>query len=164
MIRLATILDVKEIMDIVKETIVDMDKSNNHQWNNEYPLRKDFEKDIENKELYVIEEDGRVSGFACINKDEPTEYKDIKWSKDKEAYIIHRLAIGCKYRGRGNAYKLMKFAESLATENNINYLKTDTMFSNPNAQRLFEKCGYKYTGILRFQGREENFFCYEKVV
>ncbi len=70
MIRLATILDVNEIMDIVKETIVDMDKNNNHQWNNEYPLIKDFEKDIENKELYVIEEEGRVSGFACINKED----------------------------------------------------------------------------------------------
>ncbi len=58
----------------------------------------------------------------------------------------------------------MKFAESLAIENNINYLKTDTMFSNPNAQKLFEKCGYKYAGILRFQGREENFFCYEKII
>ncbi|MCB2287003.1 GNAT family N-acetyltransferase [Clostridium algidicarnis] len=164
MIRIATILDINEIMNIVKETIIDMHRNNNHQWNDKYPLKEDFEKDIENKELYVIQEEGKVSGFVCINKDEPIEYKGINWSKDNEAYIIHRLAISDKFRGRGNAYKLMKFAEALAIENNINYLKTDTMFSNPKAQKLFEKCGYQYTGMIHFRQREEEFFCYEKIV
>ncbi|MBU5591936.1 GNAT family N-acetyltransferase [Clostridium sp. MSJ-4] len=164
MIRIATILDINEIMDIVKDTIIDMHSNNNYQWDDDYPLREDFEKDIKSNELYVIEEEGEVAGFVCINKEEPIEYKTINWSEDKKAYVIHRLAISTKYRGRGNAYKFMKLAEDLAIENGVNYLKTDTKFSNLKTQKLFEKCGYKYMGIFHFQKRDGEFFCYEKIV
>lgn len=162
MIRLANKEDIKSIMEIIRETIIEMNRYGNVQWNSDYPAEKDFLNDIEKKDLFAYEEKEKVCGIVCVNFIEPEEYKNIDWSLNKKALVLHRMAIAVSERKKGIGTALMNFAEQYAKEKNIDYLKTDTYSINDKMIRLFEKCGYKKTGTMHFKGREKLFYCYEK--
>jgi len=164
MIRKATLEDINSIMQIVQETIVEMRSYNNTQWDENYPLKSNFIDDINKGELYVIDEDGALGGFACINKDEPEEYEDLTWKLDTTALVIHRMAVNSKFRRKGIGTKLINFADKLALEQNIQLLKTDTYSLNTKMQGLFEKCGYTFVGKINFLRKERPFYCYDKLI
>lgn len=164
MIRKATLEDINSIMQIVQETIVEMRSYNNTQWDENYPKVSNFIDDINKGELYVIDEDGELGGFACINKDEPEEYKDLAWKLDTTALVIHRMAVNPKFRRKGIGTKLINFADELALKENIKLLKTDTYSLNTKMQGLFEKCGYTFVGEISFLKKERSFYCYDKLI
>lgn len=164
MIRKAVLEDLKDIMNIIKETIAEMHSYNNYQWDESYPQEKDFIEDIENGCLYAAERDGKLQGFVCINKIEPAEYSGLNWSLKDEAMVIHRMSVNPNSRRMGIGTELMNFAEELALKNNITYLKTDTYSINTKMNALFVKCGYKFVGEMSFRGREKPFYSYEKIL
>ena len=163
MIRNAEMSDMMGIMEVVKETIQEMSLNNNYQWDENYPLIEDFTKDIEARTLYVLEEEGIIIGFICINRSEPLEYKDLKWGLEEEAFIIHRMAVRKSFRWKGIGSKLIKFADNISEENKVRHIKTDTYSLNIKAQNLLEKCGYIFKGKINFLGKEESFYCYERI-
>lgn len=164
MIRKAIMEDVKDIMRIIKDTIIEMQSYNNTQWNESYPQEKDFINDIKKGELFIAQRDGRVVGFVCVNKVEPVEYNDLNWSSNEEAMVVHRMAVDINCRRQGIGMELMNFSDELALRNNIRYLKTDTYSINTKMQSLFEKCGYKLIGEMSFLSKEKPFYCYDKIL
>lgn len=162
--RKAVIADIKNVMEIIKETIVEMHSYGNYQWDENYPQEKDFLNDIQKGDLFVIEREGKLVGFVCINKVEPVEYNGLNWSLNDDVMVVHRMAVNPAYRKNGIGTELMKFADELALKNNIRYLKTDTYSLNSKMNRLFEKCGHKLVGEMSFLGKEKPFYCYEKVL
>lgn len=164
MIRKANLNDIKEILRIVDIAISDMHSYDNFQWDENYPREKDFKNDIYNRELFVCQENNEVAGFACINFDEPEEYNTLTWSLKTPAMIVHRMAVNPKFKGCGVGLKLMKFAENLSKEKNINHMKIDTNSLNTKAQNLFKRCGYNFIGEVAFAGKEGTFYCYEKIL
>ncbi|WP_315120474.1 GNAT family N-acetyltransferase [uncultured Clostridium sp.] len=164
MIRKATMEDLKDIMEIIKDTIVEMHSYNNYQWDESYPQEKDFINDIQKGDLFVSENHGKLVGFVCINKVEPVEYDGLNWSLNENIMVIHRMAVNPNSRRKGIGRKLMEFADELAFENNIRYLKTDTYSLNTKMNILFSKCGYNLVGEMSFLGKEKPFYCYEKVL
>lgn len=164
MIRKAVMEDLKDIMRIIKDTIIEMQSYNNTQWNENYPQEKDFINDIKKEELFIVERDGKLAGFVCVNKVEPVEYKGLHWSLDEESMVVHRMAVDINCRRQGIGMELMNFSDELALRNNIRYLKTDTYSINTNMQSLFEKCDYKLIGEMSFLGKEKPFYCYDKIL
>lgn len=164
MIRKATSNDLNSIMNIIKETVEEMRSYNNTQWDENYPQAKNFAHDIEKEDLYVEDIDDDVAGFICVNYIEPDEYTGLNWSLDEKSMVVHRMAVNNAYRNQGVATSLMEFAEELARENNIGYLKTDTYSINTKMNSLFKKCGYKLIGEMSFLGKEKPFYCYDKVL
>lgn len=162
--RKAVMGDINDIMRIINETIIEMHSYNNNQWNENYPQKKDFINDIKREELFVSERNGKLAGFVCVNKVEPAEYNNLKWSFTKEAMVIHRMAVDPNYRRQGIGMELIKFAQELALKNGIRYLKTDTYSVNTKMQALFQKCGYKFVGNMSFLGKEKPFYSYEKII
>lgn len=164
MIRKAIIKDLDRIMVILKKIIDEMHAYNNYQWDENYPQARDFAVDIEKGELYVSIRENKVVGFICINRDEPNEYEGLNWSSTKDALVIHRMGVDTDYRNAGIGKELVSFAEDLAHQSNIEYLKTDTNSLNAKAQTLFQKCKYIFVGEMSFRGKEKPFYCYEKVL
>ena len=164
MVRVANFADIKDIMRIIKETIVEMHSYNNTQWDENYPQEKDFLQDIQNGDLYVCERDRNLVGFACINKIEPVEYTGLPWSIRETAMIVHRMAVSPAYRRSGIGTELMTFADEYALKNDVRYLKTDTYSINTKMNALFLRCGYKWVGEMSFLSKEKPFYCYEKVL
>ena len=136
MIRKANMNDLESIMKIIKSTVEEMKTYNNTQWDENYPLEKDFVSDIKKQDLYIYEVDGEVAGFICLNYEEPEEYLGLNWSSNKKAMVIHRMAVNPNFRKTGIASKLVDFAEKLAVENNVSYLKSDTYSINSKMNLL----------------------------
>jgi len=164
MIRTATMDDVSSIMEIIQTVIVEMHSYNNFQWDASYPQAKDFIGDIKNGDLFVSSRVDKIVGFICINREQPVEYDGLRWSLLEEALVIHRMGVSPDCRKAGIGFELVLFAEELAIKNNVRYLKTDTYSLNTNAQGLFQKHGYVFIGEMSFRGKEEPFYCYEKLI
>lgn len=164
MIRKATINDINEIMAIVEFTKGEMHKYNNYQWDENYPKSGDFEKDILKGTLYIWEENSRVAGFVCIDDLEPEEYVGKNWAINEKALVVHRVAVSKDFRKKGLGIKLIKYAEDLAKENKVRYLKTDTYSLNLGAQSLFKKCQYKFVDQMDYLGKEKTFYLFEKIL
>lgn len=156
--------DLDQIMEILITTVEEMKSYNNTQWDESYPQAKDFTADIEKEDLYVEKDGQKIKGFICINYTEPSEYKDLSWSSHKKCMVIHRMAVNLNYRNQGVGTNLIKFAEDLALENGIDYLKSDTYSINKNMNAMFKKFSFKLVGEMNFLGKEKPFYCYEKII
>ncbi|WP_407310342.1 GNAT family N-acetyltransferase [Desulfosporosinus sp. SB140] len=163
MLRRAVLDDIPQIMDIIEKTILEMHSYQNYQWDENYPQTKDFQGDIEAGNLYVIERDGNLVAFICVNKVEPDEYCDLEWSSAQESMVIHRMSVHPEHRRNGLGIELMNFAETIARDSQITYLKTDTNSKNEKMKILFRKCGYKFIGEIKFPGKDAPFYCYDKI-
>lgn len=163
MIRNATENDLDKIMEIINITIKNMEIEGNNQWDETYPNRDIFIKDIKNNHLYLIEEED-IKGVICLNYIEADEYKNINWSLENKALVIHRMAVNSKFRNQGIGSKLLEFAKNLAKENNIKIIKTDTYSKNIKMDNLFRKLNFKQIGVVNFNGKEKDFFCYENLI
>lgn len=164
MLRKAVTGDLKNIMDIIGQTIKEMRTYGNIQWDEDYPQEKDFMSDIKNGDLFVAERDKKLAGFICINEVEPKQYDELKWALSEKFIVLHRMAVSPKYRRSGVGTELMKFADEYAIKNRIRYLKTDTYSINTKMNALIKKCSYSFVGKIRFPGRDKSFYCYEKVL
>lgn len=164
MIRKATENDIEKIMQVVEHAVREMQTYNNIQWDEHYPQRKDFLKDVENGELYVEAEIDMIKGFLCINDQAPEEYEDLNWASNEKYLVIHRLAVSEAYRKKGIATKLMHFAEELALKNGVQTIKSDTYSLNENMIALLKKHNYSFVGEMDFFRKEYPFYYYEKVL
>ncbi|MBQ4347545.1 MAG: GNAT family N-acetyltransferase, partial [Firmicutes bacterium] len=130
---------------IYKEAREFMKKAGNPlQWPGEYPSEKDAEKDAEKGNCYVCEEAGKILAvFALVPGEEPT-YSQIfegAWKNELPYSTVHRMAVRKKCAGIGRA--CMDFAlEKSGT------LRIDTHKDNIPMQKLLEKCGFEYCGII----------------
>jgi ribosomal protein S18 acetylase RimI-like enzyme len=164
MIRKAMINDLDSIMGILRKIIIEMHEYNNFQWDDNYPQAQHFATDIEKGNLFISVKENKIAGFICINRDEPIEYKRLKWSLAEAALIIHRMGVSPDYRHAGIGVELVEFAKELSESTGVKYLKTDTYSLNTKAQGLFQKCGYSFVGEMNFLGKEQPFYCYEQLL
>ncbi|WP_346881712.1 GNAT family N-acetyltransferase [uncultured Algibacter sp.] len=166
MIRLATIKDIDNILEVTKACAAFMVKQGIYQWNEFYPNKKAFVNDFERKELYVLELENRIIGCITISTYMDKEYIPISWltSNDKNIYI-HRLAVHPDFQGQGFAQQLMQFAETFAKNNNFTSVRLDTFSENKRNTKFYEKRGYKRLGDIFFPKQSKSpFYCYECVL
>ncbi len=166
MIRRAKILEIPEILCITEACARHMAQRGIDQWNENYPNRAAFEKDVERGELFVIEESGRILGTVVISGIRDLEYEDVSWLTPHGNNIyIHRLAVAPEYQGRGYARQLMDYAESLAREHGAISVRLDTFSQNKRNQQFYEQRGYKRLGNIYFPLQSVHpFHCYELIL
>jgi GNAT superfamily N-acetyltransferase len=164
MIRLAEAQDIDHIMRVVEKTILVMRDEDNPQWDDEYPAAAHFLDDVARRTLYVFEADGEIAGFICIDDFEPAEYERVAWHSSGKALVIHRMAVSPDFRGRGVATSLLEFADRLAIDSGVAYLKTDTYGKNAKMNALFSRNGFVRVGKMSFRGMQDAFTSYDKIV
>lgn len=103
----------------------------------------------------------KLRGFLTITEKAPKEYDELKWKGDK-ALVLYRLGVNPLNRKEGVATRLMQFAEQLAFEQGIRFLKGDTSELNVGMNRLFIKLQYEKVGQISIGDKEFLFNCYEK--
>lgn len=162
-IRLATLNDIPQIMQIVTDVVPLMIASGNLQWDNTYPNPEVFEHDISLGQLWVADIGVGIAGVTAITTDQESEYAEIGWDISETAIVTHRLAVSPHYRGRGIAEALLMQAELEAVRLGIQKLRIDTNTHNLATQKLFPKLGYIYAGEIGLSFRPGlRFLCYEK--
>lgn len=163
LVRLATLKDIPNILQLTAEVVPLMNAGGNFQWDNSYPNAEVFTQDINNGKLWIAEISGNIAGFSAITTDQEPEYAQVGWDLSETAVVTHRLAVNVHYRGQGVAEALLQKAEDEALRRSINTLRVDTNSSNQATQKLFPKMGYVYAGEIGLGFRPGlRFYCYEK--
>ena len=161
-IRLARIEELETIYILVQEAIRHMDEQGISQWDDVYPSKAILNADIENRQMYLIEVDGRLAGLVVINEDQSPEYAGVAWGYDGRVLVVHRLTIHPDFQRHRLASHLMDFAEEMAAAENYDSIRLDAFTRNPAAFTLYENRGYRRAGVVRF--RKGDFFVYEKKI
>jgi len=166
MIRRAKISEIDDILEITKACAQFMAQKGIHQWNEHYPSRNAFEKDVERNELYVKEKDRKIIGGIVISDFMDEEYLPIKWlTKNDRNIYIHRVCIHPKEQGKGHAQAMMDYAEDYAKKNAFSSVRLDTFSQNGRNQKFYEIRGYQKLGDVFFPKQSVHpFHCYELVL
>ena len=166
MIRKGLYSDIDRILKITKACAKHMVSKGIYQWNEHYPNKSAFEKDVERDELYVLEINNSIIGCIVMSTLIDEEYIPVKWlTPNKNNIYIHRLAIHPEHQGNRYAQQLMDFAEQFAIENNYISIRLDTFSQNKRNKLFYELRGYKKLEDIYFPKQSEYpFHCYELIL
>ena len=166
MIRKATYKDIDSILKITRACAVFLTKNGVIQWNENYPNKTIFKKDVLREELYVLEHETEIIGCIVISTFMDREYIPIKWlTPNSNNIYIHRLAVHPTWQGKGLARVLMDFAETWAKNSNFTSIRLDTLSKNLRNQKFYELRNYKHVGEIHFPNQSEfPFYCYEFIL
>ncbi|TKD65208.1 GNAT family N-acetyltransferase [Flavobacterium sp. ASW18X] len=166
MIRPATQKDISPLLSVTKACAASMIAHGIYQWNEHYPSQNAFEKDLERKELYVLEVAGAIMGSIVISNLKDDEYQSIAWlTEEGRNFYIHRLCVHPNLQGQGYARQLMNFAEEEVRKQGGISVRLDTFSKNKRNQRFYEARGYQKLGNIYFPKQSTApFYCYELIL
>ncbi|WP_431124673.1 GNAT family N-acetyltransferase [Flagellimonas flava] len=166
MIRLAKISDIDGILEITRACAAKMESEGIYQWNEHYPSKQAFLKDLERDELYITEVEGKLVGAIVVSTFMDQEYVPIEWlTPNGNSTYIHRICVDPNLQGKGYAQKLMDFAEELSKHKGFTSVRLDTFSQNKRNQRFYEQRGYQKLGDIFFPKQSSHpFHCYELVL
>lgn len=126
------------------------------QWTDDYPNRDTVKDDILSQKGYVLKVDGAIAGYMCIDFSGEPAYESINgsWQSEKNYAVIHRMAFRKIFCGKGLSEASFSLAEKLCIEQGVDYLRIDTAYPNKRMQHILEKNGFKYCGVIKYQGSE----------
>lgn len=156
--RKTTIQDINNVMQIINEAKEYFRKSKIDQWQNGYPNSDTIYADIKNNNSYVLESEYGIIATAMVSFEEDKTYKNIyegAWLNNGDYAVIHRIAVSEKFKGKGIASVIIKEVENLCKGNRVNSIKIDTHKDNISMQKLLEKNGFKYCGIIYLEDGSE---------
>lgn len=165
-IELAVISNLDKVKEIAECCATDMINRNIFQWNEKYPSKKIFQKDIESNSLYLARINQEIVGCIMLSENKDDVYKDIKWlSEDNINLYVHRLAVHPQFQKKGIGRKMMDFAEDYAKLNNYESVRLDTFSKNERNNIFYKSRGYTKLGNVYFPKQSRfPFHCYEKLI
>ncbi len=81
-----------------------------------YSTKKDIEKAVNVRTLYVYEENNRIAGSIIVDKIQPIEYTKIVWGQtftNDEVMVIHLLIVRPSKAGKGIATASMNVGSAI---------------------------------------------------
>ena len=143
-VRHAELADLPRIAEIYAYARSFMKQTGNpNQWGSHHPPAAQLQKDIDQRKLFVIEDDKGVHGvFYFAVEDDPTYHviHDGAWHDQKAYGVIHRIA------GDGSG-GILRRAVAFASKQ-VDYLRIDTHQDNHVMQKALGKLGFSKCGII----------------
>lgn len=163
----AELKDIPQIMEIIKDAQKYLKNKGIDQWQNDYPNPEVLKEDIKKQNSFVIKKDNKIIAAAAIIFGEDPTYnliEDGKWiTKSGEYGVIHRAAVAENYKGQGVAAKFFRECEKMGHKRGAVSIRIDTHQDNLAMQRLIEKEGFKYCGIIYTEDGSRR-LAYEKLI
>ncbi len=138
------------------------------QWQDGYPNRETARQDMENGVGYVLEEEsGEIVATACLAFGREPTYEQMLeggWAADPAEYgFLHRIAVAPRCKGRGAAGLLFDELKRQAGERGLAVIRGDTHRDNKSMQRVMEKNGLRYRGVILLEDGTER-LAYEAIL
>ena len=143
-IRNATNKDLPAILAIYQRAREFMRSTGNPtQWSNAHPAPSLLTRDIESRNLYLLEDADGIQGvFALLLGNDPTySFIEGSWPNDSPYVTIHRIA------SAGNKSGIVAHAVGYGLSLCPN-LRIDTHHDNSVMQHVLEKLGFQRCGII----------------
>lgn len=146
--ELATTADTEEIYQLYKVVIDAVNKTDIRLgWNIDiYPSHSYVEEAINNKEMCILRQDGRIVAAGVVNHNVNKEYDDIDWTVKKPSNrisTIHALATLPTYRGGTTSADMLRNIEDYCRSNGDKAIHLDVIDSNIPAYKLYTRNGYR---------------------
>ena len=156
------------IMGIVIEAQYYLASLGIDQWQDGYPQKEIILNDIINTESYIVENVNKETlGTAMFTTNPEPTYSSIEGSwitnKDAKYGVIHRMAVGKKFRNKGVAKFIFNSCEQKLKDKKIPSMRIDTHEHNKGMQGLLKKIGYQYCGIIYLQNGDKR-LAFEKLL
>ena len=164
--RLARKIDKEKIEKIYDDGSKKLKSLGINQWQGQdMPNLDNFQELINNKNIFVLEDHGKVVSTVIIY-DFDIDYEknlDGKWNSPKAYVALHRIGtLGSEVK-KGYGRKVIELAESYARENNFKSVRIDTHRGNKTMQGLLKSLNYKYVGLVYLSGKNER-LAFEKIL
>ena len=157
----ATLNDIEEICTIVHNAIDAMEQHNIFQWDDLYPIKEDFQEDVDKGWLYVGLVNSQIAVVYAINQEYEKEYENGMWKyKEEPFFIVHRLCVNPIFQNRGIAKSTLLHIEKQLIAEGIHVIRLDVFSDNPFAIKLYHSLGYSEVGYADW--RKGRFFLMEK--
>lgn len=161
--RLGKLDDLENICCLVRAAIHTMEKQGIKQWDELYPTREDFMKDIHKKTLFVAMEEKKLAAIYVISRECDDAYRKCTWDNSEDtSCIIHRLCVSPEYQNMGLGKQILKHIEEQLRTLGYESVRLDVFAENPYALKLYEKAGYKRRGTADW--RKGRFWIMEKTL
>ena len=99
MIRKALISDLETVKSLTEACAKKMINDGIFQWNDHYPSKEIFRKDIEEESLYVWDDKNQIKGCIMFSPEKDEVYNSTKWlTQDNKNIYVHRLAVHPKFQ------------------------------------------------------------------
>lgn len=147
--RKAKVNDIQQIMYIIEEAKVGLKEQQIDQWQNGYPNKESILNDITNSVSYILEDNYQIVATCMISSQNDPNYtriEDGSWLQDDCYLVIHRIATHPQFKGKNIASLIINKAPSLYPT--CKSIRVDTHENNISMQRLLEKNGFVYCGII----------------
>ena len=159
--RKAALSDLEEVYDLVAQAIDTMITNNILQWDELYPTKEDFRKDIDNNQLYVGITDEQIAVVYTLNQECDAEYQNGRWKyPDVPYYVVHRLCVHPDFQHRGIAKHTLLQIEAELLKKGIRAVRLDVFSNNPFSLRLYDSLQYSRVGHADW--RKGRFYLMEK--
>lgn len=158
--------DINSIMNIIKQGQDYFKEHGINQWQDNYPNFEIVRNDIANKNGFVLLKDENIVGTVAVSFEGEKTYNSIyngKWLSNSEYAVIHRIAVDSNYKGLGLSSLIMKNIEEICLNKGVHSIKVDTHKDNLSMQKMLQKNGFKYCGIIYLEDKSER-IAFEKIL
>jgi GNAT superfamily N-acetyltransferase len=152
--------EISAVMAIISDSIAGLKAAGIDQWQKGYPNAKSIEYDIEQGWSYVLVEGDEIIATLALCFHPDPNYEKIyegQWINEEPYAVIHRIAVKMSRKGEGLALIAMKQCEDICRKNHVFNIKVDTHRKNQSMQRMLQKAGYQYCGIIYLIDGAERF-------
>lgn len=124
------------------------------QWHPDYPTQQTVSDDIAQGIGYVFTNEGEVIGYCCIIMGDEPAYRSIDgaWKTDRPYAVVHRMAFARQVRGKGLSGQAFDLIKELCASAHIDAIRVDTQEENKVMQHILIREGFRYCGLIRFDG------------
>ena len=110
---------------------------------------------------YKLLDNGQTAAVWALAFSDPLIWK----GKDQDrALYIHRIATNPAFRGRQLVKKIVDWAIQYARENNIDYVRMDTVGNNRGLIDYYQRCGFTFLGLDQLEDTDGLPAHYDKAV
>ena len=116
-----------------------------------YPTEKTAQAAFLRRDLFVLEDNGKIAGTAIINQLQCDGYETAAWeypAADHEIMVLHTLVIDPAMANCGFGKAFVSFYEDYARQKGCRFLRMDTNVKNARARAMYKKLGYKEIGVI----------------
>lgn len=142
------------------------ENGNPTQWPPGYPTESTVQQHIDDRDTYILKEDGIILATFYLPFGPDPTYQVIcgpGWLNGEKYGTIHQVAVNQQLQRSGLGTACLRAAETLAHRRGVRNLRIDTHPDNIPMQRTIVKNGYTYCGVITVQNGS-NRYAYHKVL
>jgi len=164
-IELAKLSDIKEIMVLISNVNKNLLSKGFTNWNKGYPNYEIIEKDILNREQFILLKNYKIIGIYSSAKYNYDIFPELDFNDKSDNYaMVHRLAVSPDEQGKGYAKLMMSHAEDKYIEKGFTSIRLGVHSANTKLVKFYRDLDYKVRGEAHFEVDEAPFFIMEKII